>query len=375
MPSFLTSEPMETVLAALVEALDIVDFGIVLLNKDLELRFINRRFVEIWALPEDLLVQGATFRQVMDYVGRGSRYDIAPAELADYIDQREAAIRAGPIAPIAIDLTDGRRLQFCCLAPTDSSRILTYADITRMKREQELQRHARDAAEQIGHELRFSNETLESQAAYLASLAETADEAARNAERAKRQLEREVEERAKLEKQLRLMATTDALTGALNRAQVITLGQREMERVRTADQDLAVLMIDIDHFKAINDRYGHPAGDAALKHLAARLAAGVRRIDLVGRIGGEEFLVVLPAITPTTALLAAERLRKLVADGPLDHDGHSIAMTISIGVALARGTDRTVEQVLARADTALYAAKRNGRNRIESTDDIATAAA
>ena len=171
------------------------------------------------------------------------------------------------------------------------------------------------------------------------------------------------------------MATIDALTGALNRAQVLTLAQREMEQVRKIDQELAVLMFDIDHFKSINDRYGHPAGDTALQHLVSKLTGGVRRIDLVGRLGGEEFVVVLPAITPSTAVQAAERLRKIIADNPAVHNGQQIKLTVSIGVALARHNDRTIEQTLARADTALYAAKRGGRDRVALSEELNVAPA
>jgi len=375
MPLFLTLEPAENVLGALAQALDLVDFGVVLLDKELNLRFINRRFIDMWALPDDLLVPGVSFHQVLDHVAKRSWYDITPSELEEYLVRREVAIRSGAIAPVPIDLTDGRRLLFCCLAPTEDSRILTYYDITRMKKEEELQRQARDAAERLGQELKYSNETLESQAAYLASLAESADEAARNAERAKRQLEREVEERARIEENLRRMATTDALTGAFNRAQALTLAQRELEQVRKIDQELAVLILDIDHFKLINDQYGHPAGDTALRHVVATLTTGVRRIDLIGRLGGEEFLVVLPAITTTTAVQAAERLRKLIADNPVAYGEQLIETTVSIGVALARSADRTIEQTVARADAALYAAKRNGRNRVSIGEDTTIAAA
>jgi diguanylate cyclase (GGDEF)-like protein len=369
MPLFLTAEPAHVVEAALADALDLVDFGVVLLSPSMQPRFLNRRFVEMWALPIELLAPGTTFRQLLDHVGDKCSYHVAPAELPCYIDQRAAAVRDGAMAPTTIDLTDGRRYLFRCVITADGSRILTYVDITRVKQEQELQQHARDAAERIGIELRFSNETLESQAAYLASLAEAAEDAAVRADLAKRQLEQEMAERRELEAQLRRMATIDALTGALNRAQLLTLGQRELERVRMTGQGLAVLMLDIDHFKSINDRYGHAAGDAALKHLVGKLIGCVRRIDLVGRLGGEEFAIILPAIPSTAAMQAAERLRVVAADPPVEHDGVRIDLTVSIGLAVARDSDRTIDQALARADTALYAAKGNGRNCVVACEE------
>ena len=223
---------------------------------------------------------------------------------------------------------------------------------------------AQDAAEQLSVELRFSNETLESQAAYLASLAEAADANAQAAEEAKRQLQREVAERRQLEARLRHMATTDALTGALNRAQFLALGQREVERVRQHDLGLALLMLDIDHFKSVNDRYGHPAGDAAWCHIVSELRAGIRRIDLLGRLGGEEFAIVLPAIGREAAAAVAERLRAHVASHTLTHAGQQIDMTVSIGLAMLSDGDHGMEQLLVRADALLYDAKHAGRDRV-----------
>jgi diguanylate cyclase (GGDEF)-like protein len=368
MPQFLVSEPAEAILATLGEALDLVDLGILLLNRDMRVRFVNRRYAEIWAGPWELLVAGATFRALLGHSAAKRLYDMPAAKLSAYLDAREAAVRGGAVAPTEIDLLDGRRLLFRCIPCSDGGRILTYADITRLRQVQELQQQACDAAERMLVEQRFSTETLEDQAAYLASLAESADENARRAEEAKQQLEREIAERRLLEEQLRRMATTDSLTGTLNRAQFMTLGQRELERVHQLGQGFAALMLDIDHFKVINDRYGHHAGDEALKHFVAQLITGVRGIDFLGRLGGEEFAIVLPGISREAAWLVAERLRARVASAPLAHRDHAIGITVSIGVAMARDTDRTLEQILARADAALYAAKDAGRNRVLSAD-------
>jgi diguanylate cyclase (GGDEF)-like protein len=222
---------------------------------------------------------------------------------------------------------------------------------------------ARDAAERLAIDLRFSNETLESQASYLASLAEAADANAQAAEDATRLLQHEVAERRQLEDRLRHMATTDALTGTLNRAQFMNLEQRGVDRVRQPDLGLAMLMVDVDHFKSINDRYGHQAGDTALCHLVSVLRAGIRRVDL---LGGEEFAIVLPAIGEEGAGAVAERLRANLASDPVLHDAQQIRMTISIGLAVLRDDDRTLGHLLARADTLLYAAKHAGRNRVVS---------
>jgi len=198
----------------------------------------------------------------------------------------------------------------------------------------------------------------------LVSLAEDSEANARRAEDANRKLELEIAERHLLEAELQRLATTDALTGALNRRQLFKLGQQELLRVREVDEGLAVLMVDIDHFKSINDQHGHPVGDEALRHVVACLRIGLRRDDLIGRVGGEEFAIVLPVITGRTALEVAERLRTAVAASPLLHDTARIRMTISVGLSMARATDRNIEQLIARADQQLYQAKRSGRNRV-----------
>ena len=151
MPQDPTAEAPEAVLATLSEALDLVDFGIVLLDR----------------------------------AARICWYTVPSDELSAYLDRREAAVRAGAAAPTEIDLNDGRRMLFRCITCPDGGRMLTYTDVTRVKQEQELQHHARDEAERIGVELHFSNQTLESQASYLASLVEAAEDSAQRTEEAR----------------------------------------------------------------------------------------------------------------------------------------------------------------------------------------------
>lgn len=356
---FLIAEPAETMLRTLAGALNLVDIGIILLNRDMRVRFINRLQTELLGLPPALLATGPYFRELLDFAAAKSWYAMPPDLLPDYVDQREKAVRAGSIPPTRLDLADGRRLLFSCRACPDGGRILTYADISH-----ELQREAEDAKDQIRAELRFHTETLEDQGAYLATLAEAADENAKKVEVARLELEREVTERRHLEAELRRLATTDGLTGVLNRSAFLTAGQREMERAGQFDHRLVVLMLDVDHFKAINDRYGHAGGDLALRHLVATLRSGIRDSDLLGRLGGEEFGIVLPTATPASAGELAERLRSRVGANRLPFDDRVIEMTISIGLSVRLDTDRSIEQVIARADAALYCAKDEGRNRV-----------
>jgi diguanylate cyclase (GGDEF)-like protein len=368
MPRFLIAEPAEAILGMLGDALDIVDFGIVLLNRDLRVRFINRRAEALWNTAPALLTTAPTFRELLNSVAADGGYGMAGADLTAYLDAREADVRAGSIPPLVIDLADGRHILFRCIASADGGRILTYADIT-----PELRREASDAVARVNAELRFNSEIMEDQAAHLATLAEAAQESARKAEDARLLLEREIAERRQLEIRLRRLATTDGLTGALNRAELLAAAQREIDASWESGGKLVALMIDVDHFKAINDRFGHAGGDRALEQLVLMLRAGIRQVDLLGRLGGEEFAIVLPDTTATPAGSVAERLRARVAEAPVSFGEKLIPMTISIGLAAQLETDRSIEQVIIRADDALYRAKHAGRNQV-ATDQRPEAA-
>ena len=163
---------------------------------------------------------------------------------------------------------------------------------------------------------------------------------------------------------LERLSRYDALTGLLNRRAIDELLAQEAQRVRRLPGRLSVLMIDIDHFKRINDSQGHAVGDRALQHLAAVMRSQLREIDHLARWGGEEFLAVLPATSAAEALVMAERLGDRVRSLPLVNDDIRLALTASIGVAEWLGPDDTVLHLLARADAALYQAKRNGRDQV-----------
>ena len=167
---------------------------------------------------------------------------------------------------------------------------------------------------------------------------------------------------------LERLATTDALTGALNRRSLENAFTREAERCQRAKLHLFVMMLDIDHFKAVNDTYGHAAGDAALRHLVAVCMATLRKTDVLARVGGEEFAILASAATASEALQLAERLREKIAISPVIATSSTFNFTISIGVALASGNDDTMEKALTRADDALYEAKRSGRNKVVQSE-------
>jgi diguanylate cyclase (GGDEF)-like protein/PAS domain S-box-containing protein len=176
---------------------------------------------------------------------------------------------------------------------------------------------------------------------------------------------RDITEQKRLEADLREMAATDMLTGLPNRRHFLAQLEQEKARVSRAEEKCAaVLMIDIDHFKLVNDTYGHATGDHVLRHLATLMREDLRKIDTVGRLGGEEFAVILPGADLPAAEIFAERLRKQVAETPAMHENRSVPLTISIGVTEIKPIDSSADDALTRADRALYRAKECGRNRV-----------
>ncbi len=158
---------------------------------------------------------------------------------------------------------------------------------------------------------------------------------------------------------------SDHLTGVANRRAFFEAAELELNRNRRAPRPTALVLLDADHFKRINDRHGHAGGDAVLRHLGQLLSATFRQVDVVARVGGEEFAVLLPSSGLDAAVAVAERLRGLVAGRPVAYDGALIACTISAGVAVCDGEALGLDGLMKRADRALYAAKAAGRDRVE----------
>jgi diguanylate cyclase (GGDEF)-like protein len=359
MPHLSILEPRTEVVAALATALDRVDVGIMLLDPSLRVMFVNQRLIDMMKLPAALLAGQPDFADIMVHVAR-SVWDNLPDEVrGTFMQERVGGVRAGSVPPTYVPLADGRYFRFRCDACPDGGRVLTYLEVSH-----EMRLGADDAMQRVSAELRFNNEMLEEQGAHLAELAEAAEASAQQAEIARQMLEAEIEERRALEDQLRLMATTDGLTGALNRSAFMAAGEREILLSRRSGGPLAVLMLDADHFKSINDRYGHAGGDVTLRFLADACRASVRATDWVGRLGGEEFALALPGADAARAAAVAEALRTRVAEASLAHGGQVIRVTVSIGVAVLGPGEATMEQVIARADDALYQAKRGGRDRV-----------
>lgn len=161
---------------------------------------------------------------------------------------------------------------------------------------------------------------------------------------------------------LQKLADTDFLTGLLNRRSFLTAAEDALQFSRRYKRGMATLMIDIDHFKKINDTHGHAVGDEAIKQIAAIINSAIRTTDRAARFGGEEFVVLLREIDQPTALLLAERIRRSIETSTLASGTDIIPATVSVGVAMFEGTDRDVQDMIERADQGLYTAKKSGRN-------------
>jgi diguanylate cyclase (GGDEF)-like protein len=169
------------------------------------------------------------------------------------------------------------------------------------------------------------------------------------------------------ERRVRILSTTDSLTGLPNRRALFERFELELARARRQQEPLTVCVVDLDHFKQINDSHGHAVGDEVLQYASRVLRGQLRDVDLLGRIGGEEFVIVLPDTDAAAAHRALERCRIALAasDVKLEESTATLHITASFGVYCARVDDASsVPQLMARADEALYVAKRDGRNRL-----------
>jgi diguanylate cyclase (GGDEF)-like protein len=186
--------------------------------------------------------------------------------------------------------------------------------------------------------------------------------------RAHRKLAVTIRELEQSQRSLREQANTDPLTQLANRRFFTHIANKELSLMRRQKEYFAVLMMDIDHFKQVNDTYGHPAGDYVLKAVAGALSSNVREEDTVARVGGEEFVVSSPYTNRLAAIVLAERLRKAVEALDIKYEGNKIPVTISIGIALQPNDGDGLDTLLAAADERLYVAKQSGRNRFCAAD-------
>jgi diguanylate cyclase (GGDEF)-like protein len=180
------------------------------------------------------------------------------------------------------------------------------------------------------------------------------------------QAEAEIERRAALEAQLQDQARTDPLTGACNRRAYASAAEREMRTARFSGQPLSFVMLDLDHFKRVNDTYGHAAGDAALVSAANLCRSALREADIFGRLGGEEFLFILPATDTTQAQDIAESIRGRIASTDIVSGPHRFRLTATLAATQFNANDHDLDDVLRRADAMLYEGKSAGRDRVQA---------
>jgi diguanylate cyclase (GGDEF)-like protein len=291
---------MEAELSVLRAIVDDLGVGIVVLDGERRVQFINRAFRRFWRVPDEMIQSDLTFAKLM-YHGRGVKtYAVSHELLGDYVAKQMDLIRTGEEGPLQIRFANGAVIQFRCKALPNGGRLLSYGNVSELM-------HQADALERL--------------------------------------------------------ASVDAMTGLNNRRNFLALAEVEWSRFRRYERPLAVLMIDIDKFKSVNDTYGHDVGDEVIKFVAGSLQTHKRTSDIAGRLGGEEFALVLPEATLDNAVVAAERIRQLIADRPFTFAGHSLSVTISIGASAGRAETTGIDALLKEADVALYEAKRSGRNR------------
>jgi len=292
---------MAAQIAALRAIIDDLNIGIVVLDQGHQVQFINRAFRRFWRVPDDVAESELSFVRLM-YHGRGTRaYGVSPDRVGEYVAKQLELIRSGEERPLQIRFANGAVIQFRCKPLPNGGRLLTYGNVSELAREA-------DALERL--------------------------------------------------------ACSDGMTGLNNRRHFLVLAETEWSRFKRYGRPLAMLMIDIDLFKSVNDKYGHDAGDEVIKSVANVLQTHKRVSDIAGRLGGEEFALMLPEATLDNACAAGERLKQLVANQIVTANGQDIPVTISVGVSVSHAGTAGINELLKQADLALYQAKRSGRNRV-----------
>jgi diguanylate cyclase (GGDEF)-like protein len=411
---------------ALRSALDEIQIGVVLLDADLRAQFINRAFRQMWKLPDQVADSRPAFAALM-YHGRDtSAYEVAQADLDNYVAHRVGLVRAGNMAPLDLRRSNGEVIRMQCAALPNGGRMLSYTfvtDIVQHADELEILRNALDNisdgvllldaelnAQFLNHKMREYWGVTEAQAAahpsyakliaeaphvgshgvppeqldaFLSSRVEairTAEPKVRDTKLADGRYIRvhcavtpsggrmltycDVTDLIRNSELLERLATTDSMTGLYNRRHFLSLAKAEWSRFQRYQRPLSMLMIDIDHFKSVNDRYGHAVGDEAIVSVATACLHNKRNPDVVGRLGGEEFAVLLPETDSAQAEIVAERIRERVAGHFLSVHSVQFKLTISIGFATAAVSMSGIDALMRAADTALYQAKQGGRNRV-----------
>jgi len=260
---------------------------------------VNQKMKAFWGVTDEHVATRPTYASLIANAPHANDRGLAPDELAAFFAGRVAAVRAAESTIRDLKTPDGRHIRAHCTVLHNNGRMLTYCDISDIIRNSE-------------------------------------------------QLER--------------LATTDSMTALYNRRHFLALGEAEWSRFQRYHRPLSVLMLDIDHFKSVNDRYGHAVGDETIISVANACVEGKRESDIVGRLGGEEFAILLPETDLAQATIVADRLcKRIAANGLVAHKVH-FKVTASIGIATASISMSGLDVLIRAADQALYQAKAQGRN-------------
>jgi len=426
-------EIMRGEMLALRAALDEVRFGVLLLDSELRALFINRAFRKMWRLPDGKADAKPPFVALM-YHGRDTRaYKVPDEDLDDYIADRVARVRAGDPTPLDLRLANGEIIRLQCAVLPNGGRMLSYTyvtDIVRQADQLKVLKAALDGTEEgiilldadlnaqfmnrsVRSLMQVPEELADSRPSYATLVAESRRTGAFESppEKLDALLARRIElvrsgdptphdlhmkdgrhirsrcatlpsggrmltywdvtDLIRNAEQLEQLATFDAMTGLFNRRHFLALAEAEWDRFQRYHRSLTMLMLDIDHFKRVNDRYGHAVGDEVIRFVANACRESKRSPDLVGRMGGEEFAILLPETDLVQAGVVAERIRSKVASQTIAHPRGSFRITVSIGMAPAALSMSGIHALMHAAGRALYRAKEMGRNRVVEFDPVA----
>lgn len=292
----------------LLEFIEVCSDGYAILTADDKMLGCNQAFCDIFYQDQHKML-GISFEALMRLSfseGKGIRFDADDIE--DWLAQAQQRRRQNPFRLFEVDLQDGRWFLFSEQILPSGEMLIQAKEITKQK--------------VLEHQLHNKVATLSE------------------------------------------LALTDELTKVANRRCFVDSVEAELARCQRNENPAALLLLDLDFFKSVNDTYGHQAGDEVLKATANRIKKALREYDTFGRIGGEEFAVFLSETDPQTALQVAERVRFMLANFPIKAGSAELCVTTSIGIALTHG-ESSFEELYLQADSALYMAKRNGRNRVE----------
>ena len=286
-------------LEVLLAALHNVEEGIILLDPQLRSQFMNRAMRQLWGVSDEQAYRRPSIAELVNEAHRSGACVLPGQKVDDAIRRRIAMIEIGDPRPLELHTRDGRIIRSRCAALPDGGRMLIYSEVTDL---------------------------------------------VRNA------------------KELELLATVDSMTGVYNRRHFLVLAEAEWSRFQRYHRPFSLAMFDIDRFKSINDGFGHDVGDLAIGHVCHICTENKRTSDTIGRVGGDEFAVLLPETDAVQAEVVGERLRSKVQDNPLVIDGAALPVTISIGIAEAALGQPSFDALMKTADRALYLAKARGRN-------------